>query len=741
MLDQPLYAGSRLSVGQCLLMVMSFALGNNLSGAAISNLLTLLAAILPYNSQLPKTKWLFDKYFQAFKNNVQYKLYCPTCESLLSGIEGTMCTICKATYDQAKHLKDGYFFIYLPIEKQIRDLFSKCSGSVNLNYRFSRVKECPTSIEDIFDGQIYKTMANGTLDSDPNALSITFNCDGVPIFKSSNFGIWPLQGIINELPPKERYENILLIGLWFGTGKPTMTTFLHPFTEELRRLSTIGMKWVNAGISVCSRVFACICSCDSVARCVLQNIHQFNGLNGCSWCIHPGKSIAKGGGHCRVYVEGDDGHDLRTHKATKQHGREAHQNKEPVCGVKGPTKFSELISFDIVRGFVVDNLHCIDLGVTRQLGHLWFDSCNHDQAWYLGPHTAIIDARLQRVMPPQEVTRLPRSISQRAHWKGSEWHWWLLLYAPVVLGGLLPTPYFRHLLLLVEGVYLLSKSSITRHEINKADHCLAEFVRNFHLLYGEENTTYNVHQLTHLAQTVIDWGPLWCYSAYIFEGFNMVLLRLFHGTQAVPNQIASSFLLYRAMTRLCKTEANDPSASVVLSFMTEQLKGQRQAKKATKINTVTYIGGSYSRQLSIEELYVAEEFFGRNDIIDDAEFFTKAIVDGRVLHCVNYRRKSRRKNSIVEINNKIIELIVFAIIRFNDASQCSIAFGREVQVQNAITHTGPRCGVLCSHVKRIAQTCSVLKAVELTNIGKLAVIEGVDNKDFCIKLPNNCERD
>lgn len=62
--------------------------------------------------------------------------------------------------------------------------------------------------------------------SDPNALSVSFYCDGVPIFKSSNFGIWPLQGILNELPPKQRKENIFLIGLWFGTGKPVMTTYV-----------------------------------------------------------------------------------------------------------------------------------------------------------------------------------------------------------------------------------------------------------------------------------------------------------------------------------------------------------------------------------------------------------------------------------------------------------------------------------------------------------------------------------
>lgn len=112
---------------------------------------------------------------------------------------------------------------------------------------------------------------------DPDALSISFNCDGVPVFKSSNYSIWPLQAILNELPTKERIRNIFLLGLWFGSIKPVMTTFLHPFTEEMKKLASTGFNWIKAEKSILSTVYACICSADSVARCTLQNIKQFNG--------------------------------------------------------------------------------------------------------------------------------------------------------------------------------------------------------------------------------------------------------------------------------------------------------------------------------------------------------------------------------------------------------------------------------------------------------------------------------
>ena len=82
-----------------------------------------------------------------------------------------------------------------------------------------------------------------------------------------------------------------------------MTMFLKPFTDEMAKLGNIVMIWVRGSVSVHSRVFACICSCDSVARCLLQNIFQFNGLYGCSWCENPGETNEKGRGHCRVYQQ------------------------------------------------------------------------------------------------------------------------------------------------------------------------------------------------------------------------------------------------------------------------------------------------------------------------------------------------------------------------------------------------------------------------------------------------------
>ena len=47
--------------------------------------------------------------------------------------------------------------------------------------------------------------------------------------------------------------------------------------------------------------------------------------------------------------------------------------------------------------------------------------------------------------------------------------------------------------------------------------CLVQFVVQIEELYGMEYISYNVHQLTHLADAITKWGPLWSHAAYIYE--------------------------------------------------------------------------------------------------------------------------------------------------------------------------------------------------------------------------------
>ena len=57
---------------------------------------------------------------------------------------------------------------------------------------------------DIYSGALYQHHFGTGFLSNRNNISLIFNTDGIPVFKSSNFSFWPLYLLINELPYKLR---------------------------------------------------------------------------------------------------------------------------------------------------------------------------------------------------------------------------------------------------------------------------------------------------------------------------------------------------------------------------------------------------------------------------------------------------------------------------------------------------------------------------------------------------------
>ena len=176
-----------------------------------------------------------------------------------------------------------------------------------------------------------------------------------------------------------------------------------------------------------------------------------------------------------------------------------------VYGIKGLSWLSIVPHFDIIQGTSIDYMHCVLLGVCRQLLKLWILSQYHKLPCYIGPKLHEIDDRLLLIRPPTEMQRTPRSIeTTRKFWKGNifclnfyiryfyfmyiyaahELKAWLLHYSPVILKGILPTEYYQHYLLLV-GVFLLLKDSVTSDDIKQSRLLLRHYCFMFSPLYGK----------------------------------------------------------------------------------------------------------------------------------------------------------------------------------------------------------------------------------------------------------------
>lgn len=143
------------------------------------------------------------------------------------------------------------------------------------------------------------------------------------------------------------------------------------------------------------------------------------------------------------------------------------------------------------------------------------------------PTTEEINKRLNRIKPPEEFRRTPRSITTFKHWKASEFRAWLLYYSLPVLSDLMPGDYIHHLSLLVSAIHILLAS-----DVDFAHSLLVAFYNLLPQLYPSKICTMNMHSLVHLSKFVHCWRPLWCYSCFGFESMNghprLILPQLIH---------------------------------------------------------------------------------------------------------------------------------------------------------------------------------------------------------------------
>ncbi|XP_041461161.1 uncharacterized protein LOC121412416 [Lytechinus variegatus] len=319
--------GSDLTKMDSLLAVLAYALKHHLTGEALQDLIHLINLHCPQS--LPQSKYLFNKVLNNYKDTCEFHFYCD-CFNYLGKI-GQLperCDYCGEHVDHEIKIKEGKFFLTMSLAQQLKYLLeSTAVGTTVLN----RVIETGDSISDITDGELYQELVTSGLLSNPNNLSLTWNTDGVPVFKSSRSSMWRILCLINELPQKMRSENIILTALWFGGKKPDMSVFLKPFVDESNILSSTGLKWTHIGEEKTSRVFPLVCSVDSVARPALQNFVQFNGFYGCSFCKQKG-TYAEG---AMKYPYVDPPAEKRTPGETMRQSILAAESGRSIEGVKG----------------------------------------------------------------------------------------------------------------------------------------------------------------------------------------------------------------------------------------------------------------------------------------------------------------------------------------------------------------------------------------------------------------------
>lgn len=415
-------------------------------------------------------------------------------------------------------------------------------------------------------------------------------------------------------------------------------------------LANNGISWKYKDQPLKSKVYFPMLAADSVARCQIQGINQFNGAYSCPWCLSKGRNYKISERSHKWIFDSSEKIEFRNHTLFVQHLNELREklySNYPTSshyGIKSASKLLCLPKFDIVKGFVFDYMHTALLGIARTMLFAWTDSKSNKKPYYIGNKLDEINGRISKCKIPAECQRIVRAISEIKFWKANEWKNWILLAVPI-LNGILPNCFLKHFSKFVRALSILNQDSITEGDLLKSTALIRKFCKLMPQLYDESFCSFNLHIFTHAVDCIKNWGPLWGYSLFQLENYNGFLCNSFSGTNQVPSQISRRILCAQKMYTLADSQFN---CLVAKDFYQSLIHNQRLRKNSTKIGNATLLGSGKLYFFSDSE---KKELIKIGLSHCQGLGFKSCIVSGK-LYSTIYNSTKNRANYIIKSNNQ-----------------------------------------------------------------------------------------
>jgi hypothetical protein len=319
--------------------------------------------------------------------------------------------------------------------------------------------------------------------------------------------------------------------------KPEFEIFLTPILKQMKFLE-LGISFeIVSGLTKILRFYLLYGVFDKPARASILNIISCNGYYGCLKCIQPGKTI----NHVHLYkfLEDNPAGPLRNKNVYEQ------DCLNQSYGIKGKIGLSELRFFSPLYNTNIDYMHSILEGVIKRFFRYWFDqNCSQSIKMY----SMEIDKRLLSIKPPSFIPVCPRSIDTRAKWRANEFLSFLLFYSLPVLFGILKSEYFLNLMKLVLGMECLLNRKISRENLVIVKKILISFVKEAQEIYPEDIMVSGMHEILHLVDCTLEFGPLNCNNSFQFEELNRKIIRLISGKDLIGDEFLKLFSVLQALT-------------------------------------------------------------------------------------------------------------------------------------------------------------------------------------------------
>ena len=215
--------------------------------------------------------------------------------------------------------------------------------------------------------------------------------------------------------------------------------------------------------------------------------------------------------------------------------------------------------YNCIRFVIIDPMHNLLLGTAKHMFSTWTD-----KGILKSQDLKCTQEHIDSIVVHPDVGRIPNKLEGGSSgMTADQWKNWTIIYSPYILSKFLPKDHYKCWMLFVSAFTILCGWTISTANLQEADSMLLSFCKSVEQeadsmllsfcksvekLYGKSSITPHMHLHCHLAECILDYGPVYAFWCFTFEQYNGILGTYQHNNKAYPIQIMRKFLEDECLT-------------------------------------------------------------------------------------------------------------------------------------------------------------------------------------------------